>query len=130
MEPNILILGLDDAGKTTLLNYLNQDVKNVKPTLGVNAQTINFCGITLNVYDLGGQNAIREYWQYYYENIDGLVYVIDASEEERMEECNELFQQLLKEEKLKNVPVLVYANKADLDNCLSTDTIKKKIKNR
>ena len=82
MEPNILILGLDDSGKTTLLNYLlNQDVKDVKPTLGVNSQTINFCGITLNVYDLGGQKAIREYWQYYYENIDGLIYVIDASEE-------------------------------------------------
>ncbi len=45
-----------------------------------------------------------------------------------MEECNELFQLLLKEEKLKNVPVLVYANKADLDNCLSTDTVKKKLK--
>ena len=107
MEPNILILGLDDAGKTTLLNYLlNQDVKDVKPTLGINAQTINFCGITLNVYDLWGKKAIRKYWQYYYENIDGLIYVIDASDEERMEECNELFQQLLKEEKLKNIPVL------------------------
>ena len=125
MEPNILILGLDDAGKTTLLNYLsNQDLKDVKPTLGINAQTINFSGITLNVYDWG-QKAIREYWQYYYENIDGLIYVIDSSDEERMEECNELFQQLLKEEKLKNFPVLVYANKADLDNCLSTDMIKK-----
>jgi len=57
-----------------------------------------------------------------------LIYVIDASDEERMEECNEIFQQLLKEEKLKNVPVLVYANKADLDNCLSPDTIKKQLK--
>ena len=128
-EPNILILGLDNAGKTTLLNCLtNQDVKNVESTKGVNAKSINCCGINLNVYDLGGQKAIREYWQYYYENIDGLIYVIDASDEGRMDECNESFQQLLNEEKLKNVSVLVYGNKADLENCLEPDTIIEKLK--
>ena len=113
-EPNILILGLDNAGKTTLLNYLtHEDNKNTKPTPGVNGKSIQCCGINLNVYDLGGQKAIREYWKYYYENVDALIYVVDASDEARIGECNESFQELLKEEKLKNVPVLAYGNKAD-----------------
>ena len=123
-EPNILILGLDNAGKTTLLNYLtNEDNKNIKPTQGVNAKSIQCGGIKLNVYDLGGQKAIREYWQYYYEKVDALIYVIDANDEERIAECNDSFQKLLKEEKLAKVPVLVYGNKADLQNCLGPDEI-------
>ena len=127
-EPNILILGLDNAGKTTLLNYLtNEESKNIQPTKGVNAKSIQCGGIKLNVYDLGGQKAIRDYWQYYYEQVDGLIYVVDASDEERIAECNESFQSLLKEEKLKNIPVLAYGNKADLPSCLGPEEIIEKL---
>ena len=81
-EPNILILGLDNAGKTTLLNYLtHEDNKNTKPTPGVNGKSIQCCGINLNVYDLGGQKAIREYWKYYYENVDALTPVPFSAEQ-------------------------------------------------
>ena len=128
-EPNILILGLDNAGKTTLLNYLTHE--NLKaqtsPTKGVNAKSIQCGGIKLNVYDLGGQKAIREYWQYYYEKVDALIYVVDASDEARIGECNESFQSLLKDDNLKNVPVLAYGNKADLQNCLGPDEIIEKL---
>ena len=127
-EPNVLILGLDNAGKTTLLNYLtHEDNKNTKPTPGVNAKSIQCGGIKLNVYDLGGQKAIREYWKFYYEKVDALIYVVDASDEARIGECNESFQSLLKDEKLINVPVLAYGNKADLDNCLGPDEIIEKL---
>ena len=127
-EPSILILGLDNAGKTTLLNYLtHEDNRDTKPTPGVNGKSIQCCGINLNVYDLGGQKAIREYWKYYYENVDALIYVVDASDEARIAECNESFQELLKEEKLKNVPVLAFGNKADLKNCLGPDEIIEKL---
>ena len=123
-NPIILILGLDNAGKTTLLNYLTrEDNRNTMPTPGVNGKSIQCCGINLNVYDLGGQKALREYWKYYYENIDALIYVVDASDETRIAECNESFQELLKEEKLANVPVLAYGNKADLETCLGLDEI-------
>ena len=109
-NPYILILGLDNAGKTTLLNYLtHEDNKNLEPTQGVNGKSIQCCGINLNVYDIGGQKAIREYWKYYYENVDALIYVVDASDEARIAECNDSFQELLKEEKLKKVPVFFNA---------------------
>ena len=101
-ETNLLILGLDNAGKTTMINYLvGADNKNTTPTQGVNGKSIQHNGVTLNIYDLGGQKAIREYWKYYYDNNnDALIYVVDANDEGKIAECNESFQQLLNEEKL------------------------------
>jgi ADP-ribosylation factor-like protein 3 len=66
------------------------------------------------VWDIGGQKAIRPYWKNYYENTDGLVFVVDSSDEERINECVEELNLLLAEENLVNVPLLVYANKQDL----------------
>ena len=65
----------------------------------------------MNVWDIGGQKAIRPYWKNYFENTDGLVYVVDSSDEVRLKECSEELQNLIQEETLKNVPVLVFANK-------------------
>ncbi len=65
----------------------------------------------MNVWDIGGQKAIRPYWKNYFENTDGLVYVVDSSDEVRLKECNDELQNLLSEENLTNVPVLVFANK-------------------
>lgn len=67
------------------------------------------------MWDIGGQREIRPYWKNYYENTDGLVYVVDSSDDIRLKECNEELQSLLNEDDLKGVPLLVYANKQDLD---------------
>ena len=66
------------------------------------------------MWDIGGQKAIRPYWKNYYENTDGLVFVVDSSDEERINECIEELNALLVEENLAKVPLLVYANKQDL----------------
>ena len=87
--------------------------------LKLNALSIT-CGDKLNVMDLGGQKAIREYWNYYYDKVDALIYVVDASDDARIAECNESFQALLKDEKLLKVPVLTYGNKVHLPTCLFT----------
>ena len=73
------------------------------------------------MWDIGGQKAIRPYWKNYYENTDGLVYVVDSSDEVRLKECTDELQQLLIEENLVNVPLLVFANKQDLQFALDAE---------
>lgn len=73
-EVKLLILGLDNAGKTTLLKTLSQEeTKDISPTQGFNVKAIvNDC-FKLNLWDIGGQEEIRQYWKYYFEKVSGLV---------------------------------------------------------
>ena len=82
----------------------------------------------MNVWDIGGQREIRPYWKNYYENTDGMVYVVDSADDMRLEECSEELQSLMKEELLANVPVLVFANKQDLQTALDADEIMETLK--
>jgi ADP-ribosylation factor-like protein 3 len=75
------------------------------------------------VWDIGGQQAIRPYWKNYYENTDGLVYVVDSSDEVRLKECSETLQELLSEDNLQKVPLLVFANKQDLTFALDAEQV-------
>ncbi len=77
----------------------------------------------MNVWDIGGQKAIRPYWKNYFENTDGLVYVVDSSDEVRLKECTEELQNLMQEDNLKNVPMLVFANKQDLQFALDAEEV-------
>ncbi len=78
------------------------------------------------MWDIGGQKAIRPYWKNYYENTDGLVYVVDSSDSERLKECTEELQSLLIEENLMKVPLLVFANKQDLTFALDAEEVRPK----
>ena len=82
----------------------------------------------MNVWDIGGQKAIRPYWANYYEGTDGLVYVVDSSDDERLGESTEELEQLMQEAELAGVPVLVFANKQDLDLALEADEVMGKLK--
>lgn len=80
--------------------------------------------VTLNLWDLGGQRAIRTYWNQYYENTGALVYVIDSTDEDRMEEAGSELQKMLNDGALqRDIPILVLANKQDLVNSLSVQEI-------
>lgn len=123
-EWRILLLGLDNAGKTTILKKLSdEEVSHIMPTQGFNIKSLTLAGMKLNVWDIGGQKSIRPYWANYYENTDCLIYVIDSSDEERVEETGVELNQLVEEEKLAGVPVLVFANKQDLDTAMSAAEI-------
>ena len=80
------------------------------------------------MWDIGGQKAIRPYWKNYYDNTDGLVFVVDSSDEERLNECIEELNSLLVEEGLNKVPLLVYANKQDLTFALEAEEILSQLK--
>merc|ERR1712046_465419 len=86
-EVRILMLGLDNAGKTTVLKKLSdEDISHIMPTQGFNIKSLVHDGFKLNVWDIGGQKTIRQYWSNYFESSDALVYVVDSSDEARLAE--------------------------------------------
>ena len=119
------VLGLDNAGKTTILRALaHEEINTVQPTQGFNVKTLKVGNLQFNVWDLGGQQAIREHWQNYYDNLDCIIYVVDSSDNRRMEdECGNELQKLLVDDKLAGVPILVFANKQDLELAMPADEI-------
>ena len=121
-EARILVLGLDNAGKTTILKKLSgEEIKHIMPTQGFNVKSIIQEGFKLNVWDIGGQKTIREYWSNYFENANALIFVVDSSDRRRLQEtCDELCH-LVIDEKLAGIPLLVFANKQDLLQALPAD---------
>jgi len=123
-EARILVLGLDNAGKTTILKKLSdEDISHIMPTQGFNIKTLARDNFKLNVWDIGGQKSIRPYWRNYFDQTDALVYVIDSADKRRMPETGVELGQLLDEEKLDGIPLLVFANKQDLMNALPASEI-------
>mmetsp|Transcript_34976 Transcript_34976/g.96710 ORF Transcript_34976/g.96710 Transcript_34976/m.96710 type:complete len:183 (-) Transcript_34976:97-645(-) len=123
-EARILMLGLDNAGKTTILKKLSEeDISHIMPTQGFNIKSLVHEGFKLNVWDIGGQKTIRPYWSNYFESSDALVYVIDSSDKRRLEESGSELRELLAEDKLKSIPLLVFANKQDLLQATPADEI-------
>ena len=81
----ILILGLDNAGKTTILKKFNgEDINEISPTVGFSIKTLYFKHYKLSVWDIGGQVSIRTYWRNFFESTDGLIWVVDSSDKNRL----------------------------------------------
>jgi len=114
-EMRILMLGLDAAGKTTILYKLKLgEVVSSVPTIGFNVETVEYKNIKFTVWDVGGQDKIRLLWRHYYQNTQGLIFVVDSSDKERVELAKEELQRMLGEEELRDAVLLVFANKQDL----------------
>ena len=103
----IIILGLDNAGKTTVMKKLcGEDVTEISPTVGFNIKTLEYNRYMLNIWDVGGQKSIRPFWRNYFEQTDGIVWVIDSVDKFRMEECRLQLREILNQEKLAGILLL------------------------
>lgn len=126
-ELRVLILGLDNAGKTSVVKKLSdEDISSISPTQGFNMKSVKTQDFKLNMWDIGGQKTIRPYWKHYFDNTDALVFVVDAADVRRVEDAAAEFKALLEEEKLSKVPVLVFANKQDLATAMDAEEVRQR----
>ncbi|CAG8450998.1 6855_t:CDS:2 [Ambispora leptoticha] len=123
-EVRILILGLDGAGKTTILyRFQIGEVVTTIPTIGFNVETVTYKNIKFQVWDLGGQTSIRPYWRCYYANTDAVIYVVDSVDRDRINTAREELHAMLEEEELRESALLVFANKQDMDGAMSVTEV-------
>jgi ADP-ribosylation factor protein 1 len=130
-EHRILLLGLDNAGKTTILyKFKLGEVVSTIPTIGFNVETVKYKNVEFNMWDVGGQEKIRPLWKHYFQNTDAIIFVIDSSDKDRMVDSNKYkhnvkyeLDLLLNDDTLRNAVLLVYANKQDIYNTLSIKEI-------
>merc|ERR1719376_1513965 len=124
----ILMVGLDNAGKTTILYKLKLgEVVTTLPTIGFNVETVEYKNICFTVWDVGGQDKIRPLWRHYFTNTQGLIFVVDSNDSERVEEAKNELSRMLSEEELKDTKILIFANKQDLPNALSCAELTEKL---
>lgn len=120
-EVRILILGLDNAGKTTILYRLqtpDEPIGQTVPTIGFNMETLQYKNIKFQVWDLGGQTSIRPYWRCYFPNTDAIVFVVDSADTDRLSIARQELMAMLEEEELKDAVLLIFANKQDMKGAL------------
>jgi small GTP-binding protein len=130
-EKRILLLGLDAAGKTTILYKLNMgDTIHTIPTVGFNVENVRYKNIDFNCWDVGGQKKIRALWHHYYEGTDAVIFVVDANDSSRIEEVKEELYALMSNHFMKDASLLVYANKQDLPNSMTTAEVVDKLELR
>ena len=119
----IIILGIQNAGKTTILYRLSLgQLVQTTPTIGSNVEEISYNNVKLQAWDLGGQESTRSVWDVYFVNTDAIIYVIDTHET-NYEESKIQFYKLLENEALKNTVILIYANKQDLQGAKGVNEI-------
>eukprot|EP00005_Dracoamoeba_jomungandri_P000421 CAMPEP_0174251640 /NCGR_PEP_ID=MMETSP0439-20130205/1392_1 /TAXON_ID=0 /ORGANISM="Stereomyxa ramosa, Strain Chinc5" /LENGTH=178 /DNA_ID=CAMNT_0015331997 /DNA_START=85 /DNA_END=621 /DNA_ORIENTATION=+ len=127
-EMRILMVGLDAAGKTTVLYKLKLgELVTTIPTIGFNVETVQYKNLNFTIWDVGGQDKIRPLWRHYYQNTQGVIFVVDSNDRERIGEAAEELQKMLREDELREAVLLVLANKQDLPNAMSVAEVTDKL---
>ena len=110
----VLMLGLDAAGKTTILYKLKLgELATTVPTIGFNCEQVKYKNLDMTIWDVGGQDKIRPLWRHYFANTDALIYVVDSNDPTRMEEARDELHKVMAEIG-GSASLLVLANKQDL----------------
>ena len=125
----VVMVGLDNAGKTTILYRLNLgDVITTNPTVGSNVEEVTHRGVRFQVWDLGGQDKLRKVWSTYYVGAHAVVLVIDSTDRERLPVVREELTAITANDELQRACLLVLANKQDLPGALSPMEISQQLK--
>ena len=120
----ILLLGLDAAGKTTLLGLLSKDeLRSYKPTNHPNKGVVQMGSLRLNVIDLGGHREAERLWKMYFTCVDGIVFVVDSADTGRFERVRATLGKVLEDEELSKVPLVVFGNKTDAPGAVSEEAL-------
>ncbi|KAM4556844.1 ADP-ribosylation factor-like protein 14 [Fundulus diaphanus] len=130
-QVQVLLLGLDNAGKSTLLYKLKHNVSvSTVPTIGFNVETLdarkNRKNIAVTMWDVGGQGKMRGHWKEYYQSAAAVVFVVDASDVARLEEARSELEKALRSEHLRGCPLILLANKQDVSGALTVTEMKDK----
>ncbi|KAF7689415.1 hypothetical protein HF521_012768 [Silurus meridionalis] len=124
-EVNVLCLGLDNSGKTTIINQLkpsNAQAQDIVPTIGFSIEKFKTSSLSFTVFDMSGQGRYRNLWEHYYKEGQAIIFVIDSSDKLRMVVAKEELDTLLNHPDVKHrrIPILFFANKMDLRDALSS----------
>mmetsp|Transcript_27973 Transcript_27973/g.59450 ORF Transcript_27973/g.59450 Transcript_27973/m.59450 type:complete len:194 (-) Transcript_27973:34-615(-) len=129
-ERRMVILGIDNAGKTTMLEQLKAAFglpalapEKVVPTIGMNIGKIKVDGVQAVLWDLGGQLSLRSLWHNYFAEVEGIMFLIDSQDRARMVEAKEALYGILRHPELAGVPLLVVANKQDMAEAVGVSEI-------
>eukprot|EP00756_Hemistasia_phaeocysticola_P007283 Hpha_TRINITY_DN14192_c0_g1::TRINITY_DN14192_c0_g1_i1::g.10724::m.10724/K07955/ARL8; ADP-ribosylation factor-like protein 8 len=124
----LCLVGLENSGKTTLLNILSVGYPvDTMPTVGLNVKMVKKQGISMKVWDLGGQERFRAEWARYTQGCDVIVYVVDSSDFERIHIAKKELHKLLEDRHLHGLPLLVVLNKIDLEPRMSKEDVIKEM---
>jgi len=127
-EHKIVILGLDNAGKTTILyQFLMHEVVQTSPTIGSNVEEVTWKNIHFLMWDLGGQQSLRQSWSTYFTNTEFVILVVDSTDSERLTLVKAELERLIAHEDLSNTAFLIFANKQDVKGSLSPAIISREL---
>ena len=124
-EVKLALVGLDGSGKTTIINKLiNADFNTeTAPTIGIDTKEIQIKNVNIKIFDLAGQESMRNVWKYYFSSTEGIIFVIDANRHDRLPDVKEELWRVLGDESAKKIPMLIYSNKQDLESPISNEDL-------
>lgn len=132
-EAGVLVVGLDNSGKTTILNHFkpnDQKIVDIVPTVGFNVERFRNQNIAFTAFDMSGQGKYRNLWEHYYREASGIIFVLDSSDELRLVVARDELELLLNHPDVngRSLPILFYANKMDTKGALTVVKVSQALK--